>query len=99
MQDRNGLTIKGKYVLHSVARRYYWCECGHKVTTRWFEEEPHWRSVCMGDETHDPDGFIHSNAVPYVQARVAVEDMKSGQVWEGLPEEFREEIMKGEVGG
>jgi len=49
----------------------------------------------MGDETHDPDGFIHSNAVPYVQARVAVEDMKSGQVWDGLPEEVREEIVKG----
>lgn len=99
VQDRNGVTIKGKHVLHSVARRDYYCSCGHRVTTRWFEEAPHWRSVCIADETHDPDGFVHSHAIPYVQFRMAVEDAKSEQVWEGLPEEFREEIMKGEMDG
>jgi hypothetical protein len=98
MQDRNGLTIKGKYVLHSVARRDYYCSCGHKVTTRWYEEEPHWRSVCSNDESHDQDGFIHTNALPYVQQQVMVEDMASQEVWEGLPEEFRESVKGGTDG-
>ena len=98
VQDRDGLTIKGKYVLHSVARRDYYCSCGYKVATRWHEEAPHWRSVCMDDEGHDQDEFIHTNALPYVQHRVMVEDMQSQEVLDGLPEEFRES-MKGGTDG
>ena len=94
-QDRHGVTIRGERVLHSVAARDWYCECGYKVVTRWFEDEPHWRSVCPDNERHDPDGFIHTGSIPYVQFQVAQEEARAQEVLRHLPTELQE-IVKGE---
>lgn len=96
MQDRDGLTIRGKYVLHSVARRDWYCMCGYKVTTLWFEEEPHWRSVCSDDHGHDPNTFIHTGMIPYVQFQVMCEELEAQEVFDHLPKDLQEAIRKEE---
>ena len=61
MNDRDGFTIRGHYVLHSTARRDYVCgECGGCLVTRWDETAPHWFTICAADATHDPDQFVKS---------------------------------------
>ena len=95
-QDREGITIRGKHVLHSVAARDWYCKCGYGVVTRYFDDEPHWRSVCSNDETHDPDEFIHGNSVGKIQFQVMAERMMAQEVFEHLPKELQETILKGE---
>jgi len=94
-QDRYGVTIKGKHVPHNAAARDWYCSCGYKVVTRWFEEEPHWRSVCSNDKDHDPDEFVHTKAIPYVQFRVQAEEARAAEVLKHLPTELQETV-KGE---
>lgn len=95
-QDRYGVTIQGEHVPHNVAARDWYCACGYKVVTRHFEKEPHWRSVCSHDEDHDPDEFVHTKAIPYVQHRVRREEKRAQEVFKHLPTGMQKEIMKGE---
>jgi transcription initiation factor TFIIIB Brf1 subunit/transcription initiation factor TFIIB len=95
-QDRNGVMIQGRRISHSVAARDWYCSCGYRVVTRWFEEEPHWRSVCANDESHSPDGFVHTKDIAYRQHTARMEEEKAKEVWAHLPEELRKELTKGE---
>lgn len=88
-QDRYGVTIRGEHIRHSVASRDWFCECGCRVVTLYFEEEPHWRSVCSCDANHDVDGFVHTRAVPYVQSRLAEEEERAKEVLDHLPPQLR----------
>ena len=88
-QDRRGVTIRGKHIFHSVAARDWFCSCGHKVVTRYFEESPHWRSVCSDDADHDVDQFVHTRAIPYVQFRIASEELEAEEVFGNLPPELQ----------
>ena len=97
MQDRYGVTIKGKHVPHNVAARDWYCSCGYKVVTLWFNDEPNWRSVCSNDWEHDPDEFVHTKSIPYVQHRVMTEEEKAKEVMAHLPKEFQ--VVKGEQNG
>jgi len=98
MQDRYGVTIRGERVPHNVAARDWYCSCGYKVVTLWFNDEPNWRSVCSHDWEHDPDEFVHTKSIPYVQQRVSMEDQEAQEVMEHLPMELQE-ILKGECNG
>jgi len=97
-QDRDGVTIRGEHVPHNVASRDWYCSCGYKIVTLWFNDEPNWRSVCAHDWEHSPDEFVHTNSIPYVQQRVSMEDQEAQEVMEHLPMELQE-ILKGECNG
>ncbi len=96
MQNRDGVVIRGEHVPHSVAARDWYCECGQKVVTRWFEIGPHWRSVCSADGDHPPDNFVHTKAIEFVQWKNVQERLEAEDVLSQLPPELQAAIMKGE---
>ena len=93
-QDRDGLTIGNQHILHATARRDWICgTCGGKLTTRWFDDAPNWRTVCMTDDGHEASEFVHSGAWAYIQARRQMDTIKAGDVFEHLPAELRAAIL------
>ena len=63
MNDRDYTSIRGRAVLHSVARNGWVCGiCGSRLATRWFDVAPNWRTVCANDQEHDKDEFVTSGA-------------------------------------
>ena len=94
-QDRDGLTIKGRHVLHSTACRDWLCgTCGSKLVTRWFEDAPNWRTVCTADDHHDPDEFVHGSTWAYLEARQQMDAMKGREVFAHLPDELQAAILE-----
>ena len=93
-QDRYGITIDGKHFIHSTVQRDYLCdECGSKLATRWFEDEPgHWRTVCTADPSHD--GIIHKMRAAYIEQEQMVGAIIAADVWDGLPQELREQLKE-----
>ena len=78
-QDRDHVYVQGSAVLHSVARRDWVCStCGGKLATRFYEDAPNWRTVCVADAHHDPDKFVHRATWEYLQAKQQAESIEAG---------------------
>ena len=93
-QDRDGLQIRNLYIGHGTARRDWVCGCcGASLATRWFEQEPNWRTVCTNDPEHPADSFVHKASWAYRQARCQLEAMQAGDVFDHLPPELRADIL------
>ena len=87
LQDRDTVTIRGKRILHSTARRDYVCgECGSRLTTRFFENVHNWRTVCTSDSSHDSAKFVTSTAWEYCKA---TNDLAAQDVLAHLPADVR----------
>ena len=92
-QNRRGVMVRGDRISHGVAARDWYCSCGYKVVTKWYDEEPHWRSVCSGDETHTPDNFFHKGTIAYIERQRQAEVAQAREVFDHLPEGLREAIV------
>ena len=92
--DRDTILIRDKRVLHSTARRDWRCAtCGSTLTTRWFDDGPHWRTVCASDETHDPDSFVHQTTWAYLEHKRMVSIAQADDVFAHLPPELQAAIL------
>jgi hypothetical protein len=52
--------------------------------------------VCPNDIEHDPDKFVHTKAIPYVQFQVQCEELEAEEIFKHLPEDLQEAIRKEE---
>jgi transcription initiation factor TFIIIB Brf1 subunit/transcription initiation factor TFIIB len=92
---RDHVTIRGQQVLHSTAQRDWVCGiCLSGLVTKWFDDDPHWRTICKSDESHSPDGFIHKHTIPYLEHKVTADKLIADDVFAHLPEDFQEEIER-----
>lgn len=95
--DRDFFSVRGMAVRHSTARRDWVCgECGSPLTTRWFMDCPNWRTVCTNDPGHDPDQFVHKQSWAYMEHRRLTEKAQAKDVFDHLPAELQETILKGD---
>jgi len=95
--DRDYTWVKGVAHLHSTLRTRWVCgECGSQLTTRWYDDDPNWRTVCMGDADHHPDGFVTSATYAYHEAQRQLDSHKALDVFENLPAELQAAIRANE---
>ena len=93
-QERDTITLNGKAILHSTARRDWVCgTCGGALATRWFDEDPTWRTICTGDASHDPDRFVHQSTWAYLKHRRLKEAGEAQVVFDNLPDELQAAIV------
>jgi hypothetical protein len=92
-QTRDHLTIGVIRVRHSTAVRDWICTCGSKLVTRFFEDAPHWRTVCAADPTHDDQSFIHQSTYEYLQHRDAMDTAQAQDIFKHLPSELQAAIL------
>lgn len=91
--DRYSVYIKGRAIPHNVACRDWVCgNCGGRLVTRWFEDAPHWRTLCFDDGDHDPDGFVHKGTWAYLEARRMMDGVTAREVFKHLPPEVQAAI-------
>ena len=97
MNDRYGVTVKGgDHVPHHTAQRDYVCgACGGKLSTRWFDDAPHWRTVCTGNAGHSADGFVKSASYEYRKVERILDQEQARDVFAGLPAELQAAILEG----
>lgn len=92
--DRYYTYILGKAIAHNTVARDFICgECGGKLTTRWFDDEPNWRTVCMNDADHNPDRFITKGRAEYERHVETVEAMIAAEVLSHLPASLQAMIL------
>ena len=91
--DRDHVYINGQAVRHTVACRDWICsECGSTLATRWFDMAPHWRTVCVNDPSHTPDGFVHQSTWGYLQGMRQLATVQAKEVLRHLPPELQDAI-------
>ena len=84
--DRDYIQIRDHRVLHTTACRDWVCgTCGGRLTTRFFEAVPNWRTICFTDASHDPDTFVRRTTWEYLEARRQAESIEAGEVLAHLP--------------
>jgi len=92
--DREHVYIDGRAVLHATACRDWVCgECGSRLTTRWFDEAPNWRTVCASEPDHDADNFVHRSTWAYMEHRRLTGDAQAADVFANLPPELQAAIL------
>jgi len=92
--DRDAIRIRDKRIIHSTAQRDWMCStCGSKLVTRFFDDAPHWRTVCAQDEAHDPDSFVHHSTWAYLEHKRLVEIAQADDVFAHLPPELQAAIL------
>ena len=99
MNDQDGQTLKGHYILHSTLRRDFVCgECGSRLITKLHMNEEsrrcEWRTVCAADPEHSPSGFIHTNQAARREAERLTESLRAREVFRHLPQELQEAILE-----
>ena len=88
--DRYYTYILGKAIAHSTVARNFICgECGGKLTTCWFDDEPHWRTVCAADPEHSPEYFITKGKAEYERHVALVEELAANEILSHLPPELQ----------
>jgi hypothetical protein len=86
--------IRGNPYPHATVRRDWVCStCGSNLATRWYEDAPHWRTVCARDDSHSPDGFVHKTTWQYLQHRDLMEAAQTQDVFAHLPPEMQAAIL------
>jgi hypothetical protein len=93
MNTRDHITIGVIRVRHSTAVRDWICPCGGRLATRFFEDAPHWRTVCVADPTHDDQEFIHQSSYEYLQHRAHMDAAQAKDVFAHLPPELQAAIL------
>ena len=95
--DRDFIVVRGKRIRHTTAARDWVCGvCGGRLVTRWFHEEPHWRTVCWAMPTkHSSDEFILKSTWAYREHRRMAEAAQAKDVFDHLPAEVRAQITEG----
>ena len=92
--DRHNTYICGRPVRHDTCARDFICgTCGGKLTTRWFDDEPHWRTVCTQNAGHSPDGFITKGRAEYLRHQATVDQAVANEVLSHLPAELQAAIL------
>ena len=86
--DRHFTYVKGRAVSHTACTRDYVCGCGGKLTTRWFDDEPNWRTVCTKDDSHSPDDFITKARAAYNANAEALRRAELKEIASHLPPEI-----------
>lgn len=95
--DRNNVYIKGRAVLHTTACRDWVCgECGSKLTNRWFDNAPNWRTICAGDPLHHPDEFVHGMTWEHLEHERSMEALTAQHVFDNLPDDLQAAIVAAE---
>ena len=90
-QDRDFITIGTVRVRHATACRDWVCgTCGGTLVTRFYQDAPHWRTVCSQDELHDSQQFIHQSTWEYLKHREFMDAAQAREVLEHLPPELQE---------
>ena len=87
--DRTYTYIRGNPIRHDTCARDFICACGSRLTTRWFDDEPHWRTVCMADPEHSPDSFITKGRAEYERHVALVEQLAANEILSNLPPELQ----------
>ena len=89
MTDHDGQLVGKRSILHTTLCRDYLCgECGSRLVTRWHDTDPHWRTVCFKNQSHQ--AIVHAGAYERQQAEKKL-------VFDALPDGFKA-IMRGELG-
>jgi hypothetical protein len=85
-ESRDTQELGGKRIDHFKLCKDYLCgECGARLVLKHFPEEPHWRTVCSKDQSHDPQQF-------FSRARAERQRIESILVYDSLPPEFKKII-------
>jgi len=91
--DRYHVYIKDRAIPHNTACRDWVCgSCGGRLVTRWFEEAPHWRTLCFHDSNHEADSFVHQGTWAYLEARRMMDGIKAREIFKHLPPEVQAAI-------
>ena len=94
-QSRDFVSVRGIAVRHTTAQRDWLCgECGSRLATRWYEDAPHWRTLCIADPDHDPDKFVHKSSWAYIEHRRLTEAAQAQDVFDHLPAELQAAIQE-----
>ena len=88
--SRDTQELRGKRIDHFQLCNKYLCGvCAGRLVLKYYEHEPHWRTVCFADPGHDPQAFIRRSAYEQQQAEQTL-------VFDALPQAFKD-LMKGEL--
>lgn len=92
--DRDFVYIRGRAVRHTTAARDWVCGiCGSRLRMAWYEEAPHWRTVCGDEESHAVDGFIHQGTWQRIAHDVMMDALRAKDIFEHLPQELQDIIL------
>jgi len=86
--------IRDKCIAHHTAQRDWMCStCGSKLKTCWYDDAPHWRTVCASDDQHDPDSFVHHTTWAYLEHKRLESIAQADDVFAHLPPELQQAIL------
>ena len=95
-QARDHLTIGIIRIRHSTAVRDWLCPCGSKLVTRFYDDAPHWRTVCAANPGHDDQEFVHQSTYEYLEHREYMDAAQAQDVFTHLPPELQAAIQTAE---
>ena len=91
--DQDTTSVNGIRRLHSTLQRDWVCGiCGGRLVLRWFEDSPMWRTVCMNDQSHHPDNFVHKASWAYIEAQHQMDHLQAQEIFSHLPPELKAAI-------
>lgn len=91
--DRDYTYVRGRRVLHTVLVRDWLCgECYSNLVTMFFDQEPHWRTVCAEEYGHSPDKFIHQGTVAYIEHEILMQQAEAEEIFKHLPADLQQAI-------
>ena len=96
--DRDFTYIGAVKVRHTTAARDYVCGCGANLITRWFPDDPHWRTVCTANPDHPADEFLHKTTHAYREISETERAEEARAVLRSLPEQLQVAILSNEKG-
>jgi len=94
--SRDFVSIRGIAVRHITAARDWCCgACGSSLVTRWFDDDPNWRTVCANDPEHDTDEFILKASWEWLEHRRHMNGLEAQEIFDHLPADVQA-ILKGD---
>ena len=94
-QSRDFVSVRGQAIRHTTATRDWVCgTCGGRLVTRWFEDAPHWRTLCFTAPEHSQDKFVHKQSWAYIEHRRHMEAAQAQDVFDHLPPELQAAIAE-----